>query len=271
MTNLFLKMLGSYIQVIFESAANSTTRRNIRRFYGNYIVSDAGNARPVYRLFVHDNYRYSFLKKNGKAFVSFFEETGPDRIDVPDTLDSVQFDLLMRILIHNLARKKDMFILHTSAILVGGKARIFIGRNGIGKSTIVKMLKKDFLPLCDDKVVIRRDKKNLYLYQVPYRETNNYRKSGLRYPVGGFYVLKQEKAMRIRKINLLREHEFIARVCSEICVDNNRRDIVDLTFSLKDNLFELGFTKRSRKKLIAFFTDIQNNEATTLTKYHSEN
>lgn len=257
MNELYIEVIDSIIKVVFESDKTSTARRNIERMYGGYIVNNPGNHAPAYTLFVHDNYEYTFLRRNGKAFISFFEEKQNGRIDLPNTADSIQLDLLMRIIIHDLARKKDMFILHTSAVLVNGMARVFIGRNGIGKSTIVKMLKHDFPPLCDDKIIVKKEKNRLFLYQVPYRETNNFKKSNSRYPIGGFYVLKQDVKMDIRKIDLRREHDFIARFCSEVCVDDNRQDIVKLAFSLKDNLFELGFTLKKQTEPHTVFPGIR--------------
>jgi len=260
MKELYIEVLDSIIKLVFESDTASTARRNIERMYGGYIVKDAKHRTPAYTLYVHDNYQYTFLRKNGKAFISFFEEKKNGRIDLPNTADAIQLDLLMRIIIHDLARKKDMFILHTSAVLVNGKARVFIGRNSIGKSTIVKMLKNEFTPLCDDKIIVKKEKDTLYLYQVPYRETNNFKKSNARYPIGGFYVLKQDDKMNIRKIDLLTEHDFIARFCSEVCVDGNRADIVKLAFSLKKNLFELGVTLKNKPNLIGFFKEFESKK-----------
>lgn len=67
------------------------------------------------------------------------------------------------------------FVLHASAIYVGGKTLIFAGESGRGKSTIVDMI-HEHIPhsfiLSDNSVFIRQQGKQFVMYPSPYLEAN---------------------------------------------------------------------------------------------------
>lgn len=144
--------------------------------------------KETYKLFLNDTMAYAELSLYQKS----------DHVITSYHISFLQFMLLLAHMITNLLRRNSGFMLHASACLVGGKAHIFIGKEGAGKSTILKLLRSKFPPLCDDQAIIRKLKNRYVFYQNPYLEkTPEISKSPLSIPIGGIYLLQKAPKIHV--------------------------------------------------------------------------
>ena len=67
-----------------------------------------------------------------------------------------QFQFILRNVIQILLTENNGFILHASACVIDGKASLFTGFSGAGKSTVIKLLKTKYPALADDTVIIQK-------------------------------------------------------------------------------------------------------------------
>ncbi len=110
----------------------------------------------------------SFLgkSKTPKKIAIFNKEHTKIRIytdlstNIKENLSSFYIDdiFLTQISLSQLLAEKGGFFLHSSGVITGCKAVLFVGHSGAGKSTIrnIALLDKDIKPLCNDRNIIRR-------------------------------------------------------------------------------------------------------------------
>lgn len=120
----------------------------------------------------------------------------------------MQFATILKHALYAILQNHQGYILHGSAALINGGVYIFTGNSGAGKSTAVKLLSQNFIPLADDIVILRKENEKWYFYQTPFIEKNNIqKKSHEPYPLRRVCFLKKSndfKLTRIRnKIHLL--------------------------------------------------------------------
>jgi hypothetical protein len=98
-------------------------------------------------------------------------------------------------LVPALADREGCF-LHAAGAIMNGKGLVFAGQAGAGKSTTVKMLRSRSEILCDDRIVIRRDRRGFRVYgtwdhgEVPLVSPSNA-------PLRAIFFLQQAKENRI--------------------------------------------------------------------------
>ncbi|MCX6732687.1 MAG: hypothetical protein NTV98_04060 [Candidatus Roizmanbacteria bacterium] len=188
MNTYFLKIIDFVIQISFNQAANSSIERVLKTYYKDYLVPEVSH--PNLFVEVRSKYLFRTMKIKKATFMSLYYEEKPNKIITSKSLNNIQAHFFLKTIIYNFLLEKGIPLLHSSACLINDKATIFTGTNNAGKSTIVKMLKNSFTPLCDDMCALKMNKGGkLFLYQVPYLEKNRYKKSNIGYPVGNIYFL----------------------------------------------------------------------------------
>jgi energy-coupling factor transporter ATP-binding protein EcfA2 len=84
--------------------------------------------------------------------------------------------------------------MHGSVGILNGKALLFIGPSGRGKSTILRILRRDIMPFADDAFAIRRIGTNYYCFQTSSLDKQIWvQKSFQGYPIQGLFLLQQSK------------------------------------------------------------------------------
>lgn len=107
--------------------------------------------------------------------------------------------VMVEVLMDIIGKNQDI-VLHCSAIEHNHRAYIFLGKSRSGKSTIVKLLKSNFNPLCDDLAFIRKINDTYYLFQAPIEEKNNYPKTQKGYQIAKIFFLNKSVQNNIQKI-----------------------------------------------------------------------
>jgi len=207
-------------------------------------------------LFIEVKSRYLFraIRVKNRAYLSFYHKTSNDKIITSTSLNRLQSHFFLKTVFYNFLYKKKLLFIHASAFLVKGKAMIFLGKKGAGKSTIVKLLKNKFSPLCDDIAIIKIDKRKLFLYQVPYLEKNQYKKTNNCYPIAGLYFLKKADNFHVEKIDLAFESQFLNDFCEQISFNDSKKGMANLIFILMKKFFRLYFAKKNTDKIELFFS-----------------
>ncbi len=123
---------------------------------------------------------------------------------------------VLRKIFHLIFFKYDGFVLHASCVTVGGKAHIFWGKSGSGKSTIALRLQnsadKIYL-LADNNVYIKKIRDNYFVFPPAFLEWNllatTLKKANRPYQIKNFFILNQSRKTHLWPINLPRAYSLI--------------------------------------------------------------
>ena len=85
----------------------------------------------------------SLLVKKKKDYYSLiFKQVRASRV-VINTFSTVDFNLVFKFILDQILFDKNIYFLHSSSVILNNKAILFMGKSGAGKTTVIKMLKKD--------------------------------------------------------------------------------------------------------------------------------
>ncbi|MCL4339328.1 hypothetical protein M1271_06585 [Patescibacteria group bacterium] len=201
---IYLQIAGFVLKIIFERTEWPRIKRSIQRD----ILFYCGGFR-IYKVSKVDYTMYFIQRKNnevfskqekGKNFINLYESADDEKIVTFYQISIIHFLFILRIIFNKLLSKGNGFILHSSASFINNKAYLFLGDEGTGKSTAIKLLKSVFPPLEDDMSIIRREKGKFYFYQTPYLEKNEVKKSNKAYLVGKVFYVMKDKTIHVKKI-----------------------------------------------------------------------
>lgn len=135
-------------------------------------------------LFDEGNWRWLWNSRPGR-------ESGP-ALELPSPLSQL-------LILPPLARA-DGFLLHACGAIVNGKAFVFPGHSGDGKTTLARMLAAEGLELLsDERIAIRKQEGGFMVYGTPWPGEGNVVSSAA-YPLAGVYVLCKAGEHRIRSV-----------------------------------------------------------------------
>lgn len=189
------------------------------------LLMDLSGISPGYRVFRLDgNTIYEFLDERGvrSGFLSVpgdcriceFATIGRAR---PYTVMSM-IDFATRIVCTYVASGHDALMVHSSVVRRAGKANMFLGASGTGKSTHSRLWLNN-IPgtdlINDDNPIIRLEDGHLFVYGTPWSgKTPCYR--NVRVPVGSIVKLKQGSTNHIRRVTGLEAYTNIIGSVSSI-------------------------------------------------------
>jgi len=197
MQTLFLKIADFDIRLSFHTTSETfnsekyfidTLTKKLKNFISTEIPLSAHAtikfcSKPSYSI-LYDTKNSSFIEffqvKNKIYYTSFYH------------ISLYQFYSLLAHVMNMLLSKHGGIMVHASATLIQGKAFLFLGHSGGGKSTIISLLKNEFTTLADDYVIIRKIKKEYIAYQTPYPEREEwFSKSQSPLQIGKVYFIKK--------------------------------------------------------------------------------
>lgn len=166
------------------------------------------------------------------------------------------FDLIMRHIFYNLLKKNHSFCMHSSAVVKNEKtAYLFLGKSGAGKSTVLKLLKKNMTPIYDDMGFIKKESNAYNLYITPYQEKNKYPKDNSRFTINKIFIIKKSPHFDIKKVPDTDLSSIIKIIASQILVNKNKRDIFDFIAKHRRDFYYLYFSNKDNdlaNKLLLF-------------------
>lgn len=174
---------------------------------------------------------------------------GSDSADIIIRTDQFQYDFWSNSLTENQKiylesgiaftaglNKYDGMMLHSSAITLDGRAYLFSGPSGIGKSTHSKLWQKSFgervLVINDDKPVIRKVNNIWYVYGTPWCGKDGINKNQ-KAPLAGICFLRQSQKNQIRRLS---QFESAYRVREQSRYVFMKKEDLDISLSLLNRL-----------------------------------
>lgn len=187
--------------------------------------------------------------KKRKAYFFLYEESGVRRFVTSCRISIFQFQLILIDILYKLLFPNKGILIHASAVFANNKAFLFLGKSEAGKSTIMRFLSKNYRPLADDSLIIKKENGDFYLYQTPFVEHERWvrKNNSGKYPIGRIFFLKKSKDFKAKKIK--KEDDVVNELVKHILIVENSRDFqkyikIILKFvSYNDEFYDLHFAK----------------------------
>lgn len=144
-----------------------------------------------------DNHSYQFMDFDERFFYRLHKQKNELDIVLPETYKSWEIDNVLKMYFSSISLNHNMILLHTSAIVKDGKAILFTGQSGAGKSTIAGLSE---LPLIHDDIIalsITEDSK-FHLRTIPFKV--HYENRNFTGEIAGFYRIIQDKTTYVENI-----------------------------------------------------------------------
>jgi hypothetical protein len=109
-------------------------------------------------------------------------------------------DSVMRIIHSLVLAQEGGFLLHAASVVRGGRAFIFSGVSGAGKTTISRLAPDDATLLTDEISYLRKTERGYYAFGTPFAGDLGRSGENLSAPLGGLYLLEQGPADSIRPL-----------------------------------------------------------------------
>lgn len=207
--NFFLNIAGFTIEIRLERTEKTLeflkVKKFIYTFYKGFLIHSDDNRflTPHYRIVIsydkNPNFLYKF--KNKEKFVHLYQIESGNILRTYYYISLSQFNFILMDVLQNLFTSKNCFMLHGSAALVSDGAYVFLGKEGAGKSTIVKFLHAQFPALADDSFIIKFEQNYYYLYQSPFIDKEYWIKKGHgRYLLKKVFFLKKSTNFSVKRV-----------------------------------------------------------------------
>lgn len=254
--SIFLGIAGFTIRLVFRRPNMVSDRRKFLDFISGHFQPFLILSTPEhtdYTIYFEDSKAFPTVSRGKSTFMIFYSELDGKSLRTHYQISAYQLDMVLKHVISKLLAGKG-FIVHASSALVKGKAQVFLGKSGAGKSTAISLLKQTCTVVSDDNVIIKSSGNNGYfVFQTPFFEKNigvgNKGKS--EYPLGKIYFLKKAKLNRIEPIN--NKQSIISKLMPQLYTEKSllrkqTPSIMDF-ISCRDIFYNVSFNKDSRKFL----------------------
>jgi hypothetical protein len=132
--------------------------------------------------------------------LSFNEETAvwlSHQFNLPSRREvAIAYPLDQLLFIPVLARR-DVVLMHACGVVLDGKAMVFAGHSGDGKTTLSRMFEREGCELLsDERIAIRKSNSGYVAYGTPWPGEGNVVSSAA-HPLGGVFVLRKSNSHRL--------------------------------------------------------------------------
>lgn len=208
MDELYINIANFKIKIALTNKENKKTKiemidnfkNDLTLYLKPFIITKP--SRYDFKIDVSPEYKLHEILKidSNKAYVLAFRTSSTSKITTFYQLGIYEFEYILQGVISHLLNKKNGLSIHGSAVLRGGKADLFVGQSGAGKSTISNILAKNYPKLSDDASYVNWNGKDFYFHNGP-EVGKKWNLKPDRYLLGNIYFLKKSKTFKIRKID----------------------------------------------------------------------
>lgn len=238
-----LNIAEIYIAIDLSRISDLQVRRvlteQITSYYKMELITGF-QKKPDFIIYYTAEEEYRFIKQQAteENNTIYFLETfsiGKESATVPYHLSMAQFQFFLKLILQSILGSRNGFILHSSGIINGQYAFLFLGPNGIGKSTITENLSKKYTPYADDMVIVRKIEQEWYALQLPLEKKQYKKNPDSKIPIRALFYLSQSKKTKLQKIPPTRA-----------------------TKKLMDQLIRNGLTKKNITYLLEFLAYVDH-------------
>lgn len=201
----YLSIAGFMIKVDFAKADIPYHRNRFlsefQRYYKGFIMLNDPQ-RCDYQVSFLDQVVFYTLKNTAKGNLIFYSKDFPRKVVTHYAISMLQFQIIITDILCKLLAEHSGFILHASCLVQDGKASLFTGRSGIGKTTVIRFLKDKRQVISDDSIIIR--KINGYYFVGPTSFMEKYSwitRNAKLYPLDKVILLRRGKKEYMSKID----------------------------------------------------------------------
>jgi len=257
-TNIFYVCIAGFnIKILFYPLIkNKILFQQIHQRF-EFFISTEINQPADYTIVIHSINPDQRLKtistkyQNAKQYYFMFYEKKGKYVNTFDHISFSQLYYIISNAIHELLSQKKGIIIHGSAVCIDGSGSLFLAPSGGGKSTVLKLLAKKFIPIADDKIILRKQGQHFYCYTSHFCEKNAYKKNRDGYIVKGIFFLRKAESCTIKRIssrNTILKRLISQMVINEFIPENNIPLLVKLIENTTD--FYTVYFSRNRDELI---------------------
>lgn len=230
----------------------------IKRLYENFIINDLLTKIDYVIEFFgsRNNAEIIFNKTDDKYYVYLYELHKKNTIITTYQPSLFQFQLIIGNILKQLLLKYHGFLLHASANIIYGKANLFVGSPGAGKSTVMKLLNDRFSSLADDSIIIRKVNDDYYTYQTPFYEKEWWVKKGpKKYALGKIIFLIKSNDFKLERIK--DKNIILQRLSKQLWKENDSCNQMKyfLDFLSKFNNYYFLYFSKNKEKLVRLFEE----------------
>jgi len=238
---------------------SNSFKRQVKNHFRSFKVDSSQHRKIDFIIHVHDaSHTVYSQRKNleeGREFISLFLERKKGRIITNYHLSLSQFIHLVSFVVIQLLQDHKGFMLHGSASNIFGKAHVYTGISGAGKSTAVLLLERKFPRLEDDRVIIKEEKDEYMFYHTPMVvKTGTLRRNYKGYPLAAVYFLSKTPYFKMNTLS--KKDEILRLLLSQVVADADtyKKSIENLhRFVSKFNgFYSLSFRKDARGMVSLF-------------------
>ena len=124
------------------------------------------------------------------------------------------------------------FLLHASALKINKESYIFCGKQGSGKSTILK-LAPEYDPLNDDAAIIKTFKGKFLIQSSPFYEKNRIKKLNVLLPINKVFFLQKAKKNQLYQPKAAQK---LRRLISNVYIKKESKEINQLIYTNLNSL-----------------------------------
>ncbi len=212
------------IEIQFHQTEYPNRRITFIKAFQNHFgmfIEKPNNDPSVFRIHFVERLHFEIFNKSGieKYYLNFYEKSTKNSLISYYHVSILEIEFILRTIIQDLLVNNKGFILHASACLINGKANLFTGASGIGKSTIITLLRNQYQAIADDNVIIREIDGLYYLYQLPITEKEWWvTKRKNKYLLKKVFFLHQSKKFSMKQLQD-KEH-ILARITQQFWMND---------------------------------------------------
>lgn len=187
-------------------------------------------------------------------FINLYEQKSQKMIRTYYSISTSQFHYIITEILSTLI-KDTGFFQHASSIIHNGKAYLFLGKSGAGKTTISTLLRKRFFRFADDLVLIRKIGGIYRCFQNPLWERNWWlSKHTESYVLGKVFFLRKSERCNISRVK--NSKQILRLLLGDFTYDGvqvkDKMEIFMKFVSEFSHFYYLDFPK-DEKKVVGFF------------------
>ena len=197
--SLFLSIADCNLELSFEQGENNYYADKLQKEVRQHFAGFLFNHKPRQvdgKIILENTFIIDSLKANENQKLAFYQKlftaSGKYTLTANSMLSLYELEIVIRHLVEKLLIGRGL-CLHASGVVYNNEAYLFLGPSGVGKSTIVRLLKnRNIQPIADDSLYLVKKSKAYFVYQTTMHDKEQkVPKNKTAYKLGRIFFLQQ--------------------------------------------------------------------------------